>query len=217
MLENVWYGNIKNDLPIYNSIYFGNNNSRNAMIIAPTAGGKTVMLSTIISLLHLANSGIATAKSMVYTYFYDIINNISNDYEIGKGLSYNLLERKIVNSVIEIAKKNEQINRKAIILIDEMYRGTIPNLAVEKAFKDIGLIIKNKKLMFIFTTHLIPLVEKIISSAYDIKLYYLKVDEINNKFINTYKLFEHDKNNWWLSDINKADRYQEYQEKTILN
>jgi hypothetical protein len=216
-IEKGWYGNIKNDLLVYNDIYLGGENIRNAMIVAPTAAGKTVTLSTIISLLYLANSGIVSAKSMIYTYFYDIINNISNDYEIGSGISNNLSERKIVNTVIEIAKKNEQINRKAIILIDEMYRGTIPNLAVEKAFSDIGAIIKNKKSIFIFTTHLIPLVEKIIKSAFDIKLYYLKVDEINNTFINTYKLIEHDKNNWWLSDINKADRYQEYQEKTILN
>ena len=213
MLENVWYGNIKNDLPIYNSIYFGNNNSRNAMIIAPTAGGKTVMLSTIISSLYIANMGIAPASNMQYTYFSDILENISSEYEIGSGLSGNLSERKTIEDIKATLEKNKELGIKTIILIDEMYKGTRADLACIQGVKNISEIIKNENVIFIMTTHIPELSQLVLTKTIEnIKLYYLQVDEISNgKFINKFKLLPNDINNWWLNDFEKAKRYQNEQ------
>jgi hypothetical protein len=216
-LEDIWYGNLKYNEPVYNSIDLSDENSRNAIIVAPTAGGKTVMLSTIISSLYLANSGISTAKSIIYTYFYNIIENLNINYKIGSGISNNLAERNAVKRLKEILKNNENLNQKTIFLVDEMYKGTRPDLAASKALQDIKEIINNKNLIFIITTHFPELANIINNQNYNIKLYYLKVDEINNKFINTYKLHLNDKDNWWLTDYEKASRYQNYQDNLLFN
>jgi hypothetical protein len=213
IINDAWYTNLKCDTPVYNSINFSNENSRNAMIVAPTAGGKTVMLSTIISSLYIANMGIAPASNMQYTYFSDILENISSEYEIGSGLSGNLSERKTIEDIKATLEKNKELGIKTIILIDEMYKGTRADLACIQGVKDISEIIKNENVIFITTTHIPELSQLVLTKTIEnIKLYYLQVDEISNgKFINKFKLLPNDINNWWLNDFEKAKRYQNEQ------
>ncbi len=213
-IKDAWFGNLRSNEYVYNDIDFGDENYRNAMIVAPTAGGKTVLISTIISSLYLSNMVIVTAREMEFTLFNNIMDNVcSVSYEVGDGASGYLSEKNMMDDLKKIVKDNIDNGIKTIIFIDEIYKGTRADLAVVKAEDDLRFFINNKNVIFILTTHIIDL-SKIVSNYKDnMLLYYLQVDEISKgKFINKFKFKKDDEDNWWLKDFEKAKRYLYYQE-----
>jgi hypothetical protein len=214
-IKNMWYPNLYGSKPVLNTIYFGED-KKNGIIVSPTAGGKTVTLSTIITNLYMANMGIAPAESMEYTFFIKVMDNLIPTYNIGSGESNNIAERKAMKKIKTMSNKYKAIGENIIIFVDEMYKGTTPQLAVTSAFNDIKEIAPNSNLIFIMTTHFPELAKISENKDLMMKLYYLLVYEADGVFENTYLLKEdytNDQENWWMKDFEKAKRYQEYQDK----
>ena len=177
------------------------------ILVSPVAGGKTVLLSTILSNLYLMNIGISTAKKLESNYFLNIIDHLFHEYVIGGGISQHLAERKSMEKIKSIINKNE----RSIAIIDEIYKGTQPELAVHQALEDLKSILPKKNIIIIITTHFPEIIALIKEPLYNISLFYIKVIEgAGGEFIRTFKLLPHDEQNWWMNDIKKSARYQKW-------
>jgi hypothetical protein len=215
ILKNTWYPNLNGNSHIFNSISFSGQ-YKNAIIVSPTAGGKSVTLSTIITNLYFANMGITPAESMIYSYFFNIIDNLVPIYEIGSGISSSVAERKAMRKVKNLVEDSDENKNKSIIFVDEIYKGTRPDIAVEKIKEDIKVISGIKNIIFIMTTHLAEVTKLTEDKSLGFKLYYLQVDEKDGIFENKYILKPDDENNWWTIDIEKARRYHKWQDQEFF-
>jgi hypothetical protein len=204
-IKNMWLPSLKG-APIKNSLIL-ENDQKNMMLVSPVAGGKTVLLSTILTQLYLANIGIVAADELEYTYFTNIVDHMRHDYDIGSGISQHLAERKSMHAVKNIAA-NQKENEKSIIIIDEIYKGTIPQLAVKEAFLDLPPILKKNNIITIVTTHFPEITKITENKELSIGLYYLAVDHIGGIFNRTHKLFKDDEHNWWIRDSEIGLKYQ---------
>lgn len=203
--KNMWLPSLKG-IPIKNSLTL-EKNEKNMMLVSPVAGGKTVLLSTILTQLYLANMGIVPADELEYTYFKNIVDHMRHDYDIGSGISQHLAERKSMHAVKNIAANQKDIE-KSIIIIDEIYKGTIPQLAVKEAFIDLPPILKKNNIITIVTTHFPEITKITENKELSIGLYYLAVDYIGGIFNRTHKLFKDDEYNWWIRDSEIGLKYQ---------
>ena len=203
--KNMWFPCLKGT-PIKNSVEL-EKESRNMMIVSPVAGGKTVLLSTILTQLYLANIGIVPAEKIEYTYFTNIIDHMRHDYDIGSGMSQHLAERRSMHVVKNIAA-NQMENEKSIIIIDEIYKGTIPQLAVKEAFLDLPPILEKKNIITLITTHFPEITKITENKKLSIQLYYLLVDYVAGMFNKTHKLLKDDEFNWWIRDSELGLKYQ---------
>jgi hypothetical protein len=215
ILKNTWYPNLSANSHIFNSISLVGEN-KNVIIVSPTAGGKSVILSTIIANLYFANMGITPAESMIYSYFFNIVDNLVPIYEIGSGISSSVAERKAMRQVKDLIEDPDENKNRSIIFVDEIYKGTRPDIAIEKIKDDIKVISGVKNIIFIMTTHLSEVTKLVNNPSLGFKLYYLQVDEKNGVFENKYILKLDDENNWWIKDIEKAIRYHEWQDKEFF-
>ncbi len=202
---NMWLPSLRGH-PVNNSIELEKNN-RNMMIVSPVAGGKTVLLSTILTQLYLANMGITASEKLEYTYFTNIIDHMHHEYIIGDGLSQHLAERRSMQSVKNIAN-NDHDNDKYIIIIDEIYKGTTPKLAIKEALIDLPPILKKENIITIITTHFEEITSITKIKEYAIDLYYLLVNYVAGIFTKTHKLHKDDENNWWIRDDELGLKYQ---------
>lgn len=209
-VKNMWYPSLKGR-PIKNSLLL-NENMRNIMIVGPVASGKTVLLSTILTVIYMSYMGIAPADSVCFTYFDYIFGHMEHSYEIGSGVSQHLAERASMKVVKEISNQIAS-SKKAIIIIDEIYKGTVPKLAVREAALDLPSILKKENIVTIVTTHLPEITDITKNENYSIKLYYLYVEYFSDKFSRTHKLFPDDENNWWMRNEDLALKYQLYLDK----
>ena len=120
-----WNPFLDQDTAISNSIELGTHStSANAIISGPNAGGKSVILrSMIISIIMAQSFGIAPAKYMALTPFsnIEIYSNIIDDIGAGKSFykSEVLRAKKIIDSVDRLDKK-----RFSFIAFDEPFHGT---------------------------------------------------------------------------------------------
>jgi hypothetical protein len=219
-IKNMWYPNLYGKKPVLNTIYLGEE-KKNGIIVSPTAGGKTVTLSTILTNIYMSNMGIVTAESMDYTYFFIVMDNLIPSYAIGSGESNNIAERKAMKRIKNVSDYYKSIGENIIVFVDEMYKGTTPRLAVTSAFNDIKEIASNSNLIFIMTTHFPELAKISENKELMMKLYYLLVYEDDGVFENTYLLKEDlqqdNEQNWWMKDFEKAKRYQEYQDRKYFS
>ncbi len=203
--KNMWYPSLRG-LPIKNSLFL-EKNQKNMMLVSPVAGGKTVLLSTILTQLYLANMAIVAADELEYTYFTNIVDHMRHDYDIGSGISQHLAERKSMQAVKNIAA-NQRDTEKSIIIIDEIYKGTIPQLAVKEALIDLPPILKKNNIITIVTTHFPEITKITQNKELFTELYYLAVDHVGGVFNRTHKLFKDDEYNWWIRDEELGLKYQ---------
>lgn len=211
-IKNMWYAG-PTAHPIPNSISLGKEN-RNMLLVAPVGGGKTVLLSTLISCFYLANLGIVPAENMQYTYFKHIVDHLTFPYTIGEGLSGHLAERAsmhILETIIEESK-----DEKLIIFIDEIFKHTRPDLALDEAFTLLRKILWKTNMNAIVTTHFPDMIKIIEDKELSIGLFYLVVDYIAGQFFVRYRLAKDDEENWWIRDKQKAMLYQQSLTKQTL-
>lgn len=210
-IKDVWYGWTQK--PIKNTLELGEKfSNRNMLLVSPIAGGKTVLLSTILTALYLANMAIAPAEKMEYTYFINILDHLSHDYEVGQGMSKHLAERASMETIKNIAKNTNGQN-KSIVLIDEILSGTQKELAIKEASESLPFILQNKNILSIITTHFPEIIKLVENKNSSLSLYYLEVLHMVGEFYRTYKLKKDDINNWWIRDPEVAFLYQQ----SILN
>jgi hypothetical protein len=212
--KNIWFPTLKGT-PIKNSVSLQGEH-RNMMLVSPVAGGKTVFLSTILTELYMANLGIVPAEILEFTFFVNIADHMKHDYILGDGMSQHLAERKSMHMVKKIAAEQKS-NEKGIIIIDEIYKGTIPQLAVKEALIDLPPILEKENIITIITTHF-PEITKITQiKNYCMNLYYLLVNHIAGMFQRTHKLYKDDEFNWWLRDEELGLKYQLAQDNENSN
>jgi len=191
---------------VVNSVLF-NNEKKNMMIVGPVVSGKTMILSILLTSLYLANMGIVPAKNCRLNYFDYIISHMEHPYKIGSGVSQHLAERASMVSVMKLMNFLSE-SKRAIILIDEIYRGTLPNLAVREAFKDLPPMLIKDNVISIITTHFPQITAMTKIPDYKMSLAYMFVRNVGNTFEATYKLLSDDESNWWIRDEEKAFAYQ---------
>lgn len=210
-IENTW-APFTNKI-IFNSISF-NNDHKNMMIVGPVASGKTMILSVLLTSLYLANIGIVPASQCRLNYFDYIIAHMEHTYDIGSGISQHLAERASMAALIKLIYFISELqNKQAFICIDEIYRGTLPNLAVKEAFKDLPYILKQNNIIALITTHFPQITEMTKISEYKMPLYYMYVKNIGNLFEPSFKLYPDNEFNWWIRDEELAFLYQQSYDK----
>jgi hypothetical protein len=211
-ITDMWYPPLKHKA-VKNSIHRSGNH-KNMMLVSPIAGGKTVFLSTLLGVLYFSNIGIVPAERAEFSYFHNIIDHFEHSYLIGDGLSQHLAEKesmKILKNIF-LENTNQKPKNNNFIIIDEFYKGTIPELAIEEALIELPPILKDDNTMVIMTSHY-PKITKITERP-DCKMdiFYLEVKRIlNGVFEKTYTLKPDDENNWWIRNPSIALEYERAQ------
>ena len=132
---------------------------------------------------------------------------MTHEYIVGGGLSQHLAERKSMEFIETIVEKKKKEN--LIVFIDEIFRGTRPDLAIKEAFLVLPNILKRKNIITIVTTHFPEMIELTKKENLSLNLYYLIVDFISGQFYRRFLLVKDDEKNWWVRDPSLAMLYQQ--------
>jgi DNA mismatch repair protein MutS len=120
--------------------------------------GKSTFIKAIGAAVYLAHLGMGVpARYMKLSLFNGILSNINVVDNIVKGESYFFNEvQRIKNTIIKI---ND--NRKWLVLIDELFKGTNVQDAMKCSSTVIKGLIKIKNSLFILSTHLYEIAEEL--------------------------------------------------------
>jgi DNA mismatch repair ATPase MutS len=122
--------------------------------------GKSTFIKSVGIAVFLAHLGMGVpSKQMKLTIFDGILSNINVVDNISKGESYFFNEvQRIKNTIIKI---ND--NRKWLVLIDELFKGTNVQDAMKCSSTVIKGLIKINNSLFILSTHLYEIGEELKS------------------------------------------------------
>ncbi len=120
--------------------------------------GKSTFIRAVGAAVFLAHIGMGVpAASMRLSLFDGILSNINVTDNIAKGESYFFNEvQRIKNTIIKI---ND--NRRWLVLIDELFKGTNVQDAMKCSLTVIRGLIKIKNSLFILSTHLYEIAEEL--------------------------------------------------------
>jgi DNA mismatch repair protein MutS len=142
--------------------------------------GKSTFIKSVGDAVFLAHIGMGVpANTMELTMFDGLLSNINVVDNISKGESYFYNEVQRIKSTI--VKIND--GRKWLILIDELFKGTNVEDAMKCSTVVIEGLIKVKQSLFILSTHLYEIGEKL--KAHDniiFKYFETTVDDDQLKF-----------------------------------
>ncbi|MEO6188337.1 MAG: DNA mismatch repair protein MutS [Ginsengibacter sp.] len=146
--------------------------------------GKSTFIKSVGASVFLAHLGMGVpAKSMRLSLFDGLVSNINVVDNIAKGESYFYNEvQRIKKTIIKI---ND--NRKWLILIDELFKGTNIQDAMKCSTVVIEGLIKIKSSLFILTTHLYEIGEE-LKDYPNIDFKYFETGVINDQLIFNYNL-----------------------------
>jgi len=214
-LDNFFFPRLEK--PVVNSV----NLAKNSFVLTPFAGGKTALLTSILSCLYMANIGIVPAKHAQFTYFSRIRTHIDIFYEIGSSISRHMAERRAFGVTRELANILTDLGEGYMFFVaDEIFSSTIPQLAVRILQELFPQLMDNSNVMVIVSTHFPELARNFVgpdakNPRDDTVLYYLEVVEVDGKFKKLYVLRKDVKgtsdDNWWGRDTAKAFRYGAWQ------
>lgn len=211
-ITNENYERIKNNLFLDSS-----SKCKNAIIVSPIGGGKTTTLSTIMLSIYLSNLGIVPADEAEMSYFSLIIDHMNPTYKQGEG-SGHISERILMKQIPHLLENNED-NSFYIAIADELYSKTGPTYAKIESDKDLPPVLTHPNILFIMTTHNFDYIKYTKNIDYKTCLYYSVVNELKGVegdtfFHRTYKIKEHDADNWWITfdkdTLEKHSRYIDY-------
>ncbi|HMC87810.1 MAG TPA: hypothetical protein VKI61_19940, partial [Chitinophagaceae bacterium] len=144
----------------------------------------STFIKSIGAAVYLAHLGMGVpAANMSLTVFDGILSNINVEDNIVKGESYFFNEvQRIKNTIIKI---ND--NRKWLVLIDELFKGT----NVQDAMKCSGAVIKGlikiPNSLFILSTHLYEIAEE-LNTYPNILFRYFETEVKEDQLIFSYQL-----------------------------
>jgi DNA mismatch repair protein MutS len=120
--------------------------------------GKSTFIKAIGTAVFLAHLGMGVpAKEMELSLFDGVLSNINIEDNISKGESYFFNEvQRVKNTILKI---ND--NRKWLVLIDELFKGTNVQDAMKCSLTVIKGLIKIKNSLFILSTHLYEIGEEL--------------------------------------------------------
>lgn len=155
VLQQSYYGPLKNDNPVKNTIKF----NKNLTITGPNASGKTTVLkSTIINIIFSQQLGCGfydSAKINPYKHIHCYLNIPDTS---GRDSLFQAEARRC-KSIIDSVNNNPDDTHFCIF--DELYSGTNPEEAILSAKSFMEYLMKNKNVSCLLTTHFIKLCEKL--------------------------------------------------------
>ena len=128
-----------------------NKNNNFIFLTGANMAGKSTFIKAVGGAVFLAHIGMGVpAKSMELSLFDGLLSNINVEDNVVKGESYFYNEvQRVKNTILKI---ND--NRKWLILIDELFKGTNVQDAMKCSTVVIEGLIKIKNSLFILSTHL---------------------------------------------------------------
>ncbi|MBS1599279.1 MAG: DNA mismatch repair protein MutS [Bacteroidetes bacterium] len=135
-----------------------NRESNFVFLTGANMAGKSTFIKAVGAAVFLAHLGMGVpANSMQLSLFDGILSNINVVDNIVKGESYFFNEvQRIRNTLIKITD-----NRKWLVLIDELFKGTNVQDAMKCSSTVIKGLIKIKNSVFILSTHLYEIAEEL--------------------------------------------------------
>jgi len=148
--------------------------------------GKSTFIKAVGAAVFMAHLGMGTpADSMRLSLFDGILSNINVVDNIVKGESYFFNEvQRIKNTLIKITD-----NRKWLVLIDELFKGTNVQDAMKCSSTVIKGLIKIKNSVFILSTHLYEIAEELKQYS-NISFKYFETSIRNDQLEFSYQLKE---------------------------
>ncbi|HJT73480.1 MAG TPA: hypothetical protein VJ720_05665 [Chitinophaga sp.] len=148
--------------------------------------GKTTFIKAVGVAVFMAHIGMGVpAGSMKLSFFNGIFSNIQVQDNIFKGESFFFNEvQRIKNTIVTI---ND--NRKWLVLIDEMFKGTNVEDAKNCSLAVINGLLKSTNCLFILSTHLYEIADE-LHNAPNIMFKYFESEVIDDNLYFTYQLKE---------------------------
>ena len=146
--------------------------------------GKSTFIKACGTAVYLAHTGMGvSAANMELSFFDGILSNINVIDNIAKGESY------FFNEVQRIKATIQKINngKKWLILIDELFKGTNVQDAMKCSNAVIEGLIKNKKSIFLLSTHLYEIGED-LKKYKNINFNYFETSVIDDQLSFSYQL-----------------------------
>jgi energy-coupling factor transporter ATP-binding protein EcfA2 len=181
--KNNYYGPLKDENPIKNTIKF----KKNIIVTGPNASGKTTILkSTLINIILTQQFGCGFYDSAQINPFKYIHCYLNIPDTSGRDSLFQAEARRC-KDILDLIKTNE--DETHFCGFDELYSGTNPDEAVTSSTAFMNYIIKNPNVHCILTTHFIKVCKKLQKNKNIINCHMETVKK-DNMLIYKYKLVD---------------------------
>jgi hypothetical protein len=181
--KNNYYGPLKDDNPIKNTIKF----KKNIIVTGPNASGKTTILkSTLINIILTQQFGCGFYDSAQINPFKYIHCYLNIPDTSGRDSLFQAEARRC-KDILDLVKTNE--DETHFCGFDELYSGTNPDEAVTSSTAFMNYLIKNPNVNCILTTHFIKVCKKLQKNKNIINCH-METEKKDNKLIYKYKLLD---------------------------
>jgi energy-coupling factor transporter ATP-binding protein EcfA2 len=181
--KNNYYGPLKDDNPIKNTIKF----KKNIIVTGPNASGKTTILkSTLINIILTQQFGCGFYESAQLNPFKYIHCYLNIPDTSGRDSLFQAEARRC-KDILDLIKTNE--DETHFCGFDELYSGTNPEEAVTSSTAFMNYIIKNPNVHCILTTHFIKVCKKLQKNKNIINCH-METEKKDNTLIYKYKLID---------------------------
>jgi hypothetical protein len=181
--KNNYYGPLKDENPIKNTIKF----KKNIIVTGPNASGKTTILkSTLINIILTQQFGCGFYDSAQINPFKYIHCYLNIPDTSGRDSLFQAEARRC-KDILDLIKTNE--DETHFCGFDELYSGTNPDEAVTSSTAFMNYIIKNPNVHCILTTHFIKVCKKLQKNKNIINCH-METEKKDNVLIYKYKLVD---------------------------
>jgi DNA mismatch repair ATPase MutS len=181
--KNNYYGPLKDDNPIKNTIKF----KKNIIVTGPNASGKTTILkSTLINIILTQQFGCGFYDSAQINPFKYIHCYLNIPDTSGRDSLFQAEARRC-KDILDLVKTNE--DETHFCGFDELYSGTNPDEAVTSSTAFMNYLIKNQNVNCILTTHFIKVCKKLQKNKNIINCH-METEKKDNTLIYKYKLID---------------------------
>lgn len=181
--KNNYYGPLKDETPIKNTIKF----KKNIIVTGPNASGKTTVLkSTLINIILTQQFGCGFYDSAQINPFKYIHCYLNIPDTSGRDSLFQAEARRC-KDILDLVKTNE--DETHFCGFDELYSGTNPDEAVISSTAFMNYLIKNSNVHCILTTHFIKVCKKLQKNKSIINCH-METEKEDNRLIYKYKLVD---------------------------
>ena len=181
--KNSYYGPLKDENPIKNTVKF----KKNIILTGPNASGKTTMLkSTLINIILTQQFGCGFYDSAHINPFKYIHCYLNIPDTSGRDSLFQAEARRC-KDILDLVKTNA--DETHFCGFDELYSGTNPDEAVTSSTAFLNYLIKNQNVGCILTTHFIKVCKKLEKNK-SIANCHMETEKRNNMLIYKYKLVD---------------------------
>lgn len=148
--------------------------------------GKSTFIKSIGTSVYLAHLGMGVpCTAMKLSLFDGILTNINIQDDITKGESYFYQEVKRIKSTVEIVNTE----KKWLILIDELFKGTNITDAMNCSLEVIRGLLRRRNAVYVLSTHLYEISESLQNES-GILFRYFETEIKNDEYTFSYQLRE---------------------------